>query len=86
MFALWVKPQRELQKMVHITHSNLKVCNKMNTCNLIETLFNFCALHFIFLSYIKLISREQTLIKDNQGDYLSKGGPQETTTMQNLSI
>lgn len=39
MFALWVKPQRELQKMVHITHSNLKVCNKMNTCNLIETCY-----------------------------------------------
>lgn len=45
-------------------------------------LFNFCALHFIFLSYTELISREQTLIKDNQG----KDGPQETTTMQNLSI
>lgn len=51
-------------------------------------LFNFCALNFIFLSYAKLISREQTLIKgkqDNQGE-LSKDGPRETTTMQNLSI
>lgn len=84
MFALWAKPQRELKKMVHITYSNLNECNKMNTCNLIVACY-LISVHCI-LSSCLIPNWEQTLIKDNQREYLSKDVPQETTTMQNLSI